>query len=115
MDRVFTVPMMQTDYEPFVSPIDGTVINSRSAHRNHMKQHGVVLYDDIVSELPARRAAIEAARVADIKDDVNEAITKVAQGYKPERAMVTDDAHGIDVLNTHALPKELRSEVAIEV
>lgn len=29
------------DIEPFVSPVDGTVISSRSHLREHMRQHGL--------------------------------------------------------------------------
>ena len=116
MQRVFTVPMMAADYQtPFVSHIDGTVINSRSQQREHMARHGVVLYDDFVSELPAKRAAVQAEAVKDIKSDIDEAITKVVQGYVPEHMAATEDVNGIDVLQTHALPKELKSEVTVEV
>lgn len=30
------------DIEPFKSPIDGTIISSRSKYRDHMKRHGVI-------------------------------------------------------------------------
>lgn len=32
--------------EPYVSPIDGTVIQGRTSLREHMKKHDVVLMDD---------------------------------------------------------------------
>lgn len=115
MQRVYTVPMVAADYQPFVSHIDGTVINSRSQQREHMARHGVVLYDDFASELPAKRAAVEAAAIKDIKSDIHEAITKVVDGYVPDQSMAGEDKTGIDVLQTRALPKELKSEVTAEV
>ena len=30
------------DIEPYISPIDGKVIGSRSRHRDHMREHNVV-------------------------------------------------------------------------
>lgn len=115
MNRVFTVPMMAADYQPFVSHIDGSIINSRSEQKEHMARHGVVLYDDFVSELPRKRAAVAAEAVAEIKQDIHDAMTKVGQGYEPIQTMAGEDGTGIDVLNTHALPKELKSEVTVEV
>jgi hypothetical protein len=40
-------PAVRDDIEPFVSPIDGTVVGSRSALRDHMGQHDVVPYDEV--------------------------------------------------------------------
>ena len=33
---------IQPDVQPFVSMVDGSVINSRSVYRDHLKQHGCV-------------------------------------------------------------------------
>lgn len=30
------------DIEPYKSPLDGSVISSRSRHREHMREHGVI-------------------------------------------------------------------------
>lgn len=30
------------DISPYISMVDGSVINSRSVHRNHLRQHGCV-------------------------------------------------------------------------
>jgi hypothetical protein len=35
-------PMVIRDLEPYRSPIDGTVITSRTGHRDHMRRHDVV-------------------------------------------------------------------------
>lgn len=34
-------PMVMGDIEPFISPVDGSVISSRSTLREHMRQHGL--------------------------------------------------------------------------
>lgn len=110
MDRVFTVPMVAPDYVPFVSHVDGSVINSRSSHREHMARHGLMLHDDVQADLPAKRKAVTEAHFATLKEDIHEAVAMVQQGYKPEQAVakVTGDApadwseSGIDV--TSSLP-----------
>jgi len=43
-------PMVMADIEPFVSPVDGKVINSRSQLRVHNKQHDVTSYADFSPE-----------------------------------------------------------------
>lgn len=35
-------PMVMPDIEPYVSMADGSVINSRSQHRAHLRQHGCI-------------------------------------------------------------------------
>lgn len=94
MNRVFTVPMVAPDYAPFISHLDGTVINSRSAQREHMLRHNVQLFDDVASDLPAKRAAVTAEHFAGLKDHINEAITMVEQGYvpRPDEAIVAAES-----------------------
>jgi hypothetical protein len=36
--------------EPYISPIDGTIIQGRTGLREHMKKHDVVLMDDYGTE-----------------------------------------------------------------
>lgn len=38
--------LVMGDIEPFVSPVDGTVISSRSHLREHMRQHGLAHVSD---------------------------------------------------------------------
>lgn len=83
MTRVFTVPMVSQDIEPFRSTIDGTVINSRSSRREHMLKHGVVLHADIESEIPKVRQEMARAELEDRKKAVVEAVHKTEAGYKP--------------------------------
>lgn len=40
------------DIEPYRSPIDRSVISSRSSHRDHMREHGVV---EMGNEYPKAR------------------------------------------------------------
>ena len=35
-------PMVQSDIEGYVSQVDGSWIKSRSHHRSHLKQHGMI-------------------------------------------------------------------------
>jgi hypothetical protein len=111
MNRHYTVPMVTPDYAPFVSHVDGSVINSRSAQREHMARHNLMLHDDVAADLPSKRRAVVEAGFASLKTDVNEAITMVEQGYKPqtEVAVVSGDSRadwesGIDV--TTSLPEK---------
>jgi hypothetical protein len=39
-------PAVRDDIQPFVSPIDGSIVNSQSALREHMDQHGVITFAD---------------------------------------------------------------------
>jgi len=40
MVRVISAPMVMGDIQPYKSMIDGTIVNSRSRHREHLKTHG---------------------------------------------------------------------------
>lgn len=42
MHRVLTAPFVQTDIQPYKSMVDGSMITSKSQHRDHLKQHGMV-------------------------------------------------------------------------
>ena len=42
-------PMVINDIKPYKSMIDGTVIKSRSHHREHLKQHGCI---EVGNEIP---------------------------------------------------------------
>lgn len=42
MTRRVVAPMVTTDIQPYQSMCDGTMITSRSQHREHLKQHGVI-------------------------------------------------------------------------
>lgn len=42
MKRVICAPMVSPDIQPYRSMIDGRIINSRSAHREHLRAHGCI-------------------------------------------------------------------------
>lgn len=39
MQRVVSAPMVMTDIQPYRSVVDGSLIGSRSAHRDHLIRH----------------------------------------------------------------------------
>ena len=42
MERRICAPQVLKDIDPYVSMIDGTVINSRSQHREHLRANGCI-------------------------------------------------------------------------
>jgi putative FmdB family regulatory protein len=42
MRRVICAPLVYGDIEPYISQIDGSIIHSRSRHREHLKSHGCI-------------------------------------------------------------------------
>jgi hypothetical protein len=42
MERRICAPQVIKDIDPYVSMIDGTVINSRSQHRDHLRANGCI-------------------------------------------------------------------------
>ena len=42
MTRVIVAPMVAADIQPYRSMIDGRMINSRSEHRTHLRDHGCI-------------------------------------------------------------------------
>lgn len=60
---------IQTDITPFVSPIDGKIIGSRSQLREHMFKHDVVDRRDYI-ELRKAKAAEREARLNGSHPDV---------------------------------------------
>lgn len=45
-ERYFDAPAVIDDVHPFISPIDGTIIRSRSHLRDYMGQRNLVHYED---------------------------------------------------------------------
>ena len=42
MERRICAPQVIKDIDPYVSQIDGSLITSRSQHRDHLKAHGCI-------------------------------------------------------------------------
>jgi hypothetical protein len=102
MDRVFTVPMVAPDTlwnKQFVSHVDGSVITSRSELREHNARNGVVNYDDVKDEIPAKRKEIAKQAEVQRKSDIVEALHMVDAGYKPQVDKVTMDSPQVDKVN----------------
>lgn len=55
--RVICAPMVMTDIQPYRSMVTGEVISSRSQHRAHLKQHGVVEVGNETKYLQAKPIA----------------------------------------------------------
>lgn len=80
-------------FNPFKSPVDGSIITSESALREHNKRNGVVNIHEGYSEKSVMdmtkkdfQAPLDAERRKDLQKDMEESITKLEHGYKPETA-----------------------------
>ena len=57
-------PMVQSDIGGYVSQIDGSWIDSRSKHRNHLKQHRMI---ELGNDVPTQHKKIELNRQSNEK------------------------------------------------
>lgn len=56
-------PMVMSDIAEYRSPIDGSIVASRSSHRTHMRQHGVI---EMGNEYPkGSRTPVELSRASE--------------------------------------------------
>lgn len=83
MQRVITAPMLAVDIAPYRSMIDGSIVNSRSEEREHMRKHGVVHTDEIMPDVERNRKRMLESFKEGVKDDIADAILRVEQGQKP--------------------------------
>lgn len=79
------------DIEPFVSPVDGSIVTSRSKLREHNNRNGVVNYHEFDGQreldVQKREEFLKGESKEHRKDllkDVIEATNKVESGYKPQ-------------------------------
>lgn len=87
MERYLTPTLVSFDTAPWAayrSPIDGEVIDSRAKRNEHMAKHGVVMYDDLKPDFERNRKRIMKEAVADVKQDMIEAVHMLEAGYKPQ-------------------------------
>lgn len=50
-------PMVMADIQPYKSMIDGQMITSRSQHRTHLKQHGMIeIGNEVKAHMDSKRA-----------------------------------------------------------
>lgn len=54
-------PMVMPDIQPYQSMVDGTMIQSRSQHRAHLRQHGCIELGNEVNHLTAPRERPDVA------------------------------------------------------
>lgn len=65
------------DSQPYVSPLDGSVIGGRRQHRDHMRAHGVI---EVGNEKPKPAKYKPMPSVA---DDIRAARQMLENGYRP--------------------------------
>ena len=51
--------MVMSDIDPYISQVDGSVIESRSKHRAHLKQHRMI---EMGNDVPMHHKKIELSR-----------------------------------------------------
>lgn len=68
------------DVETYISPIDRTIIRSRSEHRDHMKRHGVVELGTEKLHAPVKAQRPRAGH------DIKRAIEQVRSGRVSQKA-----------------------------
>lgn len=85
-------------FEPFISPVDGSVITCSHDLQEHNKRNNVVNlhdgYDEKAVEGFTKRAwnqTPEAERKKDLSKDMEQAIQKLESGYKPTPAEYTEE------------------------
>jgi hypothetical protein len=59
MTRAIVAPMVSDDIQPYRSMCDGSMITSRSQHRAHLRQHGVIEIGN--DKIPERKPTLGAA------------------------------------------------------
>ena len=76
MQRVFTPLHVIEDTKPYQSPLDGKWISSKSQHRKHMREHGVIE----VGNEKLTRPISKPYNPGNIKQDLAEAYDQLTQG-----------------------------------
>lgn len=71
VERVLSAPYVAPDIQPYRSMVTGEIINSRSQHRAHLKQHGKV-------EIGNERMEVKRPEPTGIKDDLAKAIAQLS-------------------------------------
>jgi hypothetical protein len=52
-------PMVMSDIQPYISQVDGSVIESRSKHKAHLKQHRMI---ELGNDVPKKHKPAELSR-----------------------------------------------------
>lgn len=56
MRRKICAPFVQADIQTYKSMVDGSMIDSRTKHREHLKRHGMVEVGNEAPKVPKREA-----------------------------------------------------------
>ena len=99
--RVLTAPRFLNNtkpFEAFVSPVDGSVIESKRALREHNKRNNVVNTHDGYDEKTILgwtgkdfQKPLDDERRVDLYDDMKKAVQKLEEGYTPTPASEGDE------------------------
>ncbi|MCS7084462.1 MAG: hypothetical protein NZ534_00080 [Bacteroidia bacterium] len=74
------------DIEPYVSPVDGSYIDTRKKHNAHMKRYGLVRYDDFSQEELERRVKERVKRMQGLDEQSRrERIQALSDAYEYHR------------------------------
>ena len=85
MERKITLVLAAVDrQQAYVSPLDGSVIDSREKERQHMSKHGVVHFDEIAPDFERNKKRRLAETKVSLKQDLIESVHKVEAGYRPQ-------------------------------
>ncbi len=71
MGRIVSAPSVIADIQPYQSQLTGEIIESRSKHRAHLKQHGCI---EVGNETKAMMTRQSAPRDPNIKKHIVEAM-----------------------------------------
>ena len=63
--------MVTSDIGGYISQVDGSYIESRSKHRDHLKRHGMV---EIGNDVPMKHKAVEVANPEQRKRQIAEQV-----------------------------------------
>ncbi len=94
---MLTAPMgmVKGKFDPFISPVDHSVISTERDLSEHNKRNGVVNIQEGYSEEKVLRGDFGQKRpdnnVKEVADDVQQAIQDVTHGYKPTIGVQEDD------------------------
>jgi hypothetical protein len=64
-------PMVQSDIQGYISQVDGSWIDSRSKHRDHLKQHRMI---EIGNEVPMKQKQVQAPSSEERKRQIGEIV-----------------------------------------
>jgi hypothetical protein len=96
LDRTYHPFRLHTsNFDAFVSPVDGRVIhNKRELAEHNLRNNCVSLHDGYdekgLQDFTKRKWGVEPDK-EELKRDMKEAVEKLEQGYKPILAPETDD------------------------